>query len=137
MNELEKIENINVDKLYNDVADLIESAKGKVVSHVNTEFVILNWNIGNRIKTELLDNKKPDYGKKVIKNLSKRLIEKYGRGYSYSNLYRMLQINEYFSDFENFATLSQKLSWFHFVEIVKMDTDIKRKFYATMCMNEN
>lgn len=137
MNELEKIENINVDKLYNDVADLIESAKGKVVSHVNTEFVVLNWNIGNRIKTELLDNKKPDYGKKVIKNLSKRLIEKYGRGYSYSNLYRMLQINEDFSDFENFATLSQKLSWSHFVEIVKMDTDIKRKFYATMCMNEN
>lgn len=54
MNELE---NINVDKLYNDVADLIESAKVKVVSHVNTEFVILNWNIGNRIRTELLNNK--------------------------------------------------------------------------------
>lgn len=117
-----------------DVSDLIESAKVKVVSHVNTEFVILNWNIENRIKNELLDNKKPEYGKKVIKNLSKRLIEKYGRGYSYSNLYRMLQINE---DFENFATLSQNLSWSHFVEIVKMDTDVKRKFYATMCMNEN
>ena len=134
MNELE---NINVDKLYNDVADLIEKAKIQVVSHINTEFVILNWNIGNRIKNELLNNKKPEYGKKVIKNLSKRLIEKYGRGYSYSNLYRMLQINEDFEDFQKFATLSQKLSWSHFVEIVKMDTDVKRKFYATMCMNEN
>ena len=49
----------------------------------------------------------------------------------------MLQINEDFSDFENFATMSQKSSWSHFVEIVKMDTDIKRKFCATMCMNEN
>lgn len=84
-----------------------------------------------------MDNKKPEYGKRVIKELSKRLIEKYGRGYSYSNLYRMLQINEDFEDFEKFATLSQKLSWSHFVEIVKMDTDIKRKFYTTMCMNEN
>lgn len=84
-----------------------------------------------------MDNKKPEYGKRVIKQLSKRLIEKYGRGYSYSNLYRMLQINEDFEDFEKFATLSQKLSWSHFVEIVKMDTDIKRKFYTTMCMNEN
>lgn len=65
MNELEKVENINSDKLYNDVSDLIERAKVKVVSHINTEFVILNWNIGNRIKTELLDNKKPDYGKKL------------------------------------------------------------------------
>ena len=49
----------------------------------------------------------------------------------------MLQVNEDFEDYENFATLSQKLSWSHYVEIVKMDTDIKRKFYATMCMNEN
>ena len=56
---LEQLENINVDKLYKDVSDLIESAKVKVVSHVNTEFVILNWNIENRIKNELLDNKKP------------------------------------------------------------------------------
>lgn len=137
MNELENLANVNVDQLYNDVSNLIEKAKVQVVSHVNTEFVILNWNIGKRIKNELLDNKKPEYGKRVIKELSKRLIEKYGRGYSYSNLYRMLQINEDFEDFENFATLSQKLSWSHFVEIVKMDTDIKRKFYTTMCMNEN
>ena len=50
MNELEQLENINVDKLYKDVSDLIESAKANVVSHVNTEFVILNCNIGNRIK---------------------------------------------------------------------------------------
>ena len=56
----------------------------------------------------------------------------YGKGYSYSNLYRMLQIHECFQDFENFATLSQKLSWSHFVEIVKLDTDVKKKFYVTM-----
>lgn len=137
MSELVNRNNLNVDKLYDDISSLIDKTKMKVVSHVNTEFVILNWNIGKRIKNELLDNKKPEYGKKVIKELSKKLIQKYGRGYSYSNLYRMLQVNEDFSDFENFATLSQKLSWSHFVEIVKMDTDIKRKFYATLCMNEN
>ncbi len=134
---MNKLENINVNRLYNDVSNLIEKTKLKVATYINTEFVILNWNIGQRIKNELLCNKKPEYGKRVIKELSKRLIEKYGRGYSYSNLYRMLQINEYFSDFEIFATLSQKLSWSHLVEIVKIDTDIKRKFYLTMCMNEN
>ncbi len=137
MNELENIDNINIDALYNDVAGMIERAKQQVAIHVNTELVILNWNIGNRIKVELLNNKKPEYGKQVIKELSKKLIRNYGRGYSSSNLYRMLQLNEFFEDFENFATLSQKLSWSHFIEIVKMDTDIKRKFYATMCINEH
>ena len=137
MNELENVDNINIDALYNDVAGMIEKAKQQVAIHVNTELVILNWNIGNRIKVELLNNKKPEYGKQVIKELSKKLVRNYGRGYSSSNLYRMLQLNEFFEDFENFATLSQKLSWSHFIEIVKMDTDIKRKFYATMCINEH
>lgn len=137
MIELDNSNTINIEKLYNDVSDLIEIAKKKIALHVNTEFVILNWNIGSRIKNELLNNEKPEYGKQVIKELSKRLMVQYGRGYSYSNLYRMLQINEKFKDFENFATLSQKLSWSHFVEIVKIDTDVKRRFYATMCMNED
>lgn len=137
MNELENINNINVDSLYNGVSNLIEEAKRNVVIKVNTEFVLLNWNIGSKIKNELLKNQKPEYGKQVITKLSKMLMDKYGKGYSYSNLYRMLQINQYFEDFEIFATLSQKLSWSHWVEIVKMDTDIKRKFYVIMCINEN
>ncbi len=134
MNELD---NINIDTLYNDISDLIETAKSKVALHVNTEFVLLNWNIGNRIKNELLNNEKPEYGKQVIKELSKKLILNYGRGYSYSNLYRMLQINKIFENFEIFATMSQKLSWSHWIEIAKMDSDIKRNFYTTMCINEN
>lgn len=137
MNELEYLNNIDIDNLYNDVSNMIEKAKEQVAIHVNTELVVLNWNIGNRIKVELLNNKKPEYGKQVIKELSKKLVRNYGRGYSSSNLYRMLQLNEDFEDFEKFATLSQKLSWSHFIEIVKMDTDIKRKFYATMCINEH
>jgi len=134
MNELQ---NINIDNLYKDVVTMIEKAKEQVAIQVNTELVVLNWNIGNRIKVELLNNEKPEYGKQVIKELSKKLVANYGRGYSSSNLYRMLQLNENFEDFENFATLSQKLSWSHFIEIVKMDTDIKRKFYVTMCINEH
>ena len=137
MSDLENLDNINIDDLYYDVLDLIEKAKKNVAHHVNTEFVVLNWNIGDRIKKELLNNQKPEYGKRVIKRLSERLILKYGRGYSYSNLYRMMQLNEYFGDFKKFATLSQKLSWSHFIEIVKMDTEVKRQFYATMCLNEN
>ena len=74
MNELEQLENINVDRLYKDVSDLIENAKVKVVSHVNTEFVILNWNIGNRTGLNnkiIFDiNKKEDYIQAIIYYIS-------------------------------------------------------------------
>lgn len=137
MKNLKSINNSNIDRLYNDVSRMIDETKRRVAIQVNTELVLLNWNIGDRIKKEILKNQKPEYGKKVIKELSKKLIANYGRGYSYSNLYRMLQLNECFSDYKIFATMSQKLSWSHFVEIVKIDTDVKRKFYATMSSNEN
>lgn len=41
---------VNVEKLYEDFSTLIETTKSKVAVHVNTEFVFLNWNMGNRIK---------------------------------------------------------------------------------------
>ena len=54
--------------------------------HVNTKLVMLNWNIGNKIKVELLNNKKPEYAEQVIKELSKKLVRNYGRGYSSSKM---------------------------------------------------
>ena len=78
---MKELDSINVDKLYEDVSNLIETAKSSVAIRVNKEFVILNWRIGNRIRNELLNNQKPEYGKQVIEKLSKRLIQKYGRGY--------------------------------------------------------
>ena len=49
MNELENLNNVDIDNLYNDVSNMIEKAKEQVAIHVNTELVVLNWNIGNRI----------------------------------------------------------------------------------------
>ena len=48
----------------------------------------------------------------------------------------MLKFYEYFTDFEKFSTLSRKLSWSHFVELLQVQDKIKREFYATMCANE-
>ena len=136
--KVEKLNNnIQINELYNNIRNLIENSKKKVAFHVNSELVILNWNIGKKIKSELLNYKKPEYGRQIIKELGKKLVIKYGRGYSYSNLYRMIQMVEYFEDFEKIVTLSQKLSWSHFIEIIKMNTNIKRNFYITMCINEN
>lgn len=137
MKELENVKNMEINDLYNKIVEKIERTKRNVAIKINNDMTILYWYIGKDIKENILKYEKAEYGKKIIKDLSIRLIEKYGRGYSYSNLYRMLQVYEYFEDFSIFATLSQKLNWSHFIEIVKIQSDIKRKFYATMCINEN
>ena len=48
----------------------------------------------------------------------------------------MLKFYDYFPNFEILSTLSAKLSWSHFVELLQIQDEFKREFYATMCANE-
>lgn len=136
MNELENIDNINIDDLYNKIVDRIEKAKRNVALKVNEEMTILYWNIGKDITENVLNHERAEYGKAVIKKLSQRLTVEYGRGYSSANLFRMLKVYEYYPDFQKFSTLSRKLSWSHFVELLQVKDSLKRDFYTTMCENE-
>lgn len=136
MNELENIDNINIDDLYNKIVDRIEKAKRNVALKVNEEMTILYWNIGKDITENVLNYERAEYGKSVIKKLSQRLTVEYGRGYSSANLFRMLKVYEYYPDFQKFSTLSRKLSWSHFVELLQVKDSLKRDFYTTMCENE-
>ena len=136
MNELENIDNINIDDLYNKIVDKIEKAKRNVALKVNEEMTILYWNIGKDITENVLNYERAEYGKAVIKKLSQRLTVEYGRGYSSANLFRMLKVYEYYPDFQKFSTLSRKLSWSHFVELLQVKDSLKRAFYTTMCENE-
>ena len=110
MNELENIDNINIDDLYNKIVDRIEKAKRNVALKVNEEMTILYWNIGKDITENVLNYERAEYGKAVIKKLSQRLTVEYGRGYSSANLFRMLKVYEYYPDFQKFSTLSRKLN---------------------------
>lgn len=136
MNDLDNIDNANIDDLYNRIVVLIENAKRNVAVKVNNEMTFLYWNIGKDITENVLNNQKAEYGKSVIKKLSKRLVNEYGRGYSVPNIFRMLKFYDYFNDFEILSTLSKKLSWSHFVELLQVQDKLKREFYATMCANE-
>lgn len=66
----------------------------------------LYWNIGRDITENVLNNQKAEYGKSVIKKLSKKLVSEYGRGYGERNIFRMLKFYDYFPDFEILSTLS-------------------------------
>ena len=135
MNELEK-ENIDVDKVYNRISNLIEKSKNNIAISVNREMTMLYWNIGKDITENVLNNAKAEYGKSIIEKVSQKLVVEYGRGFGARNIFRMLKFYEYFSSYEKLSTVSTKLSWSHFVEILQISNELKREFYVTMCINE-
>lgn len=131
------LNNENIKSLYIEIAKTIDNSKRNVVTAVNSEMVILYWNIGKIIKNDILQSEKAEYGKSIISSLSKELSSEYGKGYSQRNLFNMVSFFESFSDEQILQTLSAKLSWSHFVKLITLEDDLKRDFYATMCINEH
>lgn len=127
----------NYEEICNNISDMISTTRKGVFQAVNTAHVMLNWNIGKKLRTEILKNEKAEYGKLVITTLSKNLSQRYGNGYSRAALFRMIQFYDDFNDKEKVATLSRQLTWSHFIEIIPIEDELKRDFYATICMKEN
>jgi hypothetical protein len=121
------------DKLYHAIRTLIESAKTQVVIQVNQALVLTYWQIGKTIKADVLADDRAPYGAAMLKQLAERLTQEYGSGFSYSSLTRMVKFYTILPDEGIVATLSQQLRWSHFVELIKIDDEIKREFYIHLC----
>lgn len=122
--------------LMTDVRGLIDQARDATALAVNSALVLLYWGIGERIRSEVLKEKRAEYGKQILSTLSKELVAAYGNGYSVPNLSRMMQLAEVFPDREIVSTLSKQLGWSHFVEIIPIKDQLKRDYYAEMCRVE-
>lgn len=123
--------------LFNDICQMIESTRSSVAVVVNSGMTILYWRIGRRIREEILQNRRAEYGAEIVLTLSAQLMADYGNGFSAPNLSRMIRLSECFSNEQILSTLSKELSWSHFVEIIPIKESIKRDFYAEMCRLEH
>lgn len=123
-------------KLVSDIRLLIEESKRNVAVTVNSALTLLYWNIGYRINKEILKNNRADYGKQILVTLSQELIADYGDGFSYSALTRMAKFADFFPEKQIIVTLSQQLSWSHFIEFIKLEDVLQREFYTEMCRIE-
>ena len=63
----------NIDNIYNEINVLIREKKSDVKKVVNEAIISLNWGIGKRLSAEFTGDNKPEYGKKVVVEVSKRL----------------------------------------------------------------
>lgn len=127
----------NFDHVYDDINDLIKRKKCEVKSTVNDAMISLYWGIGKKLTEEITGVNKPEYGQKVVIEISNRLSVDYGTGFNRSAISRMINFYQEFPDYEKVATLSQQLTWSHFIEILPIKDELKRNFYAAMCKNEN
>lgn len=121
------------DTLFIDIKELISQTKNSVAVQVNSALTLLYWNIGKKINDNILQNKRADYGKEIIVTLSQQLQKEYGKGYSHSSISRMMKFANIF-DKQNLATLSQQLSWSHFIELIILDEQLKIEFYSQMAI---
>ena len=122
--------------LISDIRSIIKTARHNVAVTVNAGLTLLYWQIGNRIRQDILKEKRADYGEKIISTLSIQLVKEFGNGFSRPNLFRMVRFAEVFPDGKIVSTLSRQLSWSHFVEIIPFKDDLQRDFYAEMCRIE-
>jgi predicted nuclease of restriction endonuclease-like (RecB) superfamily len=125
-----------IESIFGEISDLIKKAKENVRTAVNSEFALLYWNIGKKIKKSILKNQKPEYGKQVVYKLSQKLTFEFGKGYSQANLFRMIRLHDVFPNKKIIAALLRQLSWSHFIEFIKIADPLKREFYTQMCINE-
>lgn len=121
--------------LKTSIAELLRQGRAQSARAINTILTQTYWHIGQYIvEFEQKGGEKSEYGSELIDKLSKDLTLEYGKGFSRTNLktFRKLYLT-----FPIGQTLSDQLSWSHYVEILKADSDLEIGFYIAQCEKEN
>jgi predicted nuclease of restriction endonuclease-like (RecB) superfamily len=137
MNENKYIEPHQESQLYDDVCQIIDGARGRMATYANTEVCMTNWYVGKRIKEDVLYNQRAEYGKQVLKNLSVKLTERYGSGWSYYKLQHCVRSAYTFSEDEIVYATRIQLNWTHLRSLMGIKDPLERQFYAQMCCAEH
>lgn len=124
------------DSLFQDLRSLIIEARQDVARQVNSGLVLLYWRMGQRIRKDILKEKRAEYGEEIVPTLSTQLVQEFGSSFSTRNLWHMLRFAEVFPDEQIVNALSTQLGWTHFRHIIALDDPLKRDFYAEMCRIE-
>ena len=116
-----------------EIRSVLEKSRSKVATEVNRELLATYWKIGEIIvKYEQNDQIRAVYGEKTLVQFSKILTKEFGKGFSRSNLQNM---RVFYLRYPICQTLSGKLSWSHYCELLSISDEAKRSFYEKECAN--
>ncbi|MEI7621606.1 MAG: PDDEXK nuclease domain-containing protein [Candidatus Moraniibacteriota bacterium] len=132
--------------LFLRISNALYQARQNFVQYVNITMVETYFEVGKIIvEYEQKGSKKAEYGKEILKKLSQKLIQDFGKGFSVQNLERMRLFYLIFgksqtvsAKSEKSSTLSRKLSWSHYVRLLAFaDQPLKLEFYLAECEKSN
>ena len=133
MNEIELFDN-KQQETYRTIRNSVIAAQSKVYSAVNSVMVTAYWEIGEQIYKACGENDRAEYGKKILKYISEKLTEEFGKGYSIRNLRNM---RNFYCTFPIRQTLSAELSWSHYLLLMQIRNDVERDFYTQEAIKSN
>lgn len=119
-------------ELLASVRALIAAARQYVAQSVNTTLVLLYWEVGERLRREVLQEGRAAYGRQAVERLADELTREFGSGYGRANLFHMARFAEAFDDRALVTALAERLSWSHFRALVYVADPLARQFYAEM-----
>ncbi len=123
----------NVSDVVLQIRSVLDLARSNVAREVNNELLNTYWNIGRIIcEYEQSVPERADYGKQTLRELARELTQEFGKGFSRANLYNM---RLFYQTYEKIQTVSGKLSWSHYCELLSISDPAKRSFYEKECVN--
>ncbi|MFV8373598.1 PDDEXK nuclease domain-containing protein [Flavobacterium sp. LB2P74] len=157
-------ENLQNKTLFSQVVALLQNARQQVLRTVNSTMVYAYFEIGRMIVEEEQNGKdRAEYGKRLLKGLSKQLTNEFGKGFSVDNLQNMRKLFMTYSNYESLTSISEiksnsvsniseiekikslisfcdnsisklpisifKLTWTHYVFLMRMEDEKERRFY--------
>ena len=120
----------NTSETYSKIRNSVITAQSRIYNAVNTAMVQAYWEIGEQIYIACGENDRAEYGKGLLKYLSKKLTSEFGKGFTVANLRNMRQ---FYMMYPKRYTLCSELSWSHYRILMRISDDNRREWYTEEC----
>lgn len=124
---MEDISPVTNRDIYSEIKETLLASRSQAYSAVNYAMVYAYWHIGRIIvEHEQNGSLRAEYGKEVLKNLSDRLTEEFGKGFDVRNLRNM---RAFFLTFPKWNAVRSELTWTHYRLLLRVEDEAARNWY--------
>ena len=120
------------DNYLENIRNEIINGNAKVVAknyQINNVKLAMNYNIG-----KVLSEAGKHYGEGIVKKYAKELTKEFGKGYTYSELNRMIK---YYVMVQKLGPVAPILTWSHYLKVLALNDINEIKYYINITKRDN